>query len=505
MWKVMEMELSLMYDILYTKAAVIHTSIGYCIRVFTSVAIAASFLLFHFSGSKDLRNGVDVIVTYVLLGGALVMETTSLLSALGSSWALSFLCGTRWRWLQHVALCGGRWQRFRRVVVNLRWIYGERTWALRCGNTETIRRSLKKEPRTKCYSYIKDKPHQRSFETEADEEEFLVCCAHTLFHICKYAVVDDSSDDSAGDIQTRDTTLVGELNEEKLYVVMGIELSLMYDILYTKASVIHTWIGYFIRVASPVTITGSVIIFQFSGKYGQNIVDIAITYVLLTGALLLEVISLLRALGSSWTFPFLCAARWNWLKHAALCSGKWHWFRHKIVSLRHLFKVTGINRYCTPSRRLSGSIEQYNMLYFCTRHCTSYSPLLGWLAKLLGQDDWWETFHYSGTVKIPWEVKHDVFKYIKEIGRKDDVNTLGVIRKNWGEETLKLLSRKLVDSPSTYLGAELQEGIIIWHIATELFLTRCKMQESQGRRCSAHSGGYQGTIQLYDVPPSRPP
>ncbi|XP_052153717.1 uncharacterized protein LOC127771818 [Oryza glaberrima] len=383
--------------------------------------------------------------------------------------------------------------------------YGERTWALRCGNTETIRRSLKKEPRTKCYSYIKDKPHQRSFETEADEEEFLVCCAHTLFHICKYAVVDDSSDDSAGDIQTRDTTLVGELNEEKLYVVMGIELSLMYDILYTKASVIHTWIGYFIRVASPVTITGSVIIFQFSGKYGQNIVDIAITYVLLTGALLLEVISLLRALGSSWTFPFLCAARWNWLKHAALCSGKWHWFRHKIVSLRHLFKVTGINRYCTPSRRLSGSIEQYNMLYFCTRHCTSYSPLLGWLAKLLGQDDWWETFHYSGTVKIPWEVKHDVFKYIKEIGRKDDVNTLGVIRKNWGEETLKLLSRKLVDSPSTYLGAELQEGIIIWHIATELFLTRCKMQESQGRRCSAHSGGYQGTIQLYDVPPSRPP
>lgn len=122
MWKVMEMELSLMYDILYTKAAVIHTSIGYCIRVFTSVAIAASFLLFHFSGSKDLRNGVDVVVTYVLLGGALVMETTSLLSALGSSWALSFLCGTRWRWLQHVALCGGRWQRLRRVVVNLRWI-----------------------------------------------------------------------------------------------------------------------------------------------------------------------------------------------------------------------------------------------------------------------------------------------------------------------------------------------------------------------------------------------
>ncbi|XP_015691364.1 uncharacterized protein LOC107303984 [Oryza brachyantha] len=122
MWKVMEMELSLMYDVLYTKAAVIHTSIGYCIRVFSPVAIAASFLLFHFSGSEDLQNGVEVAVTYALLGGALVIETASLLSALGSSWALSFLCGTRWRWLQHKALCGGRWHRLRRLVLNLRWI-----------------------------------------------------------------------------------------------------------------------------------------------------------------------------------------------------------------------------------------------------------------------------------------------------------------------------------------------------------------------------------------------
>ncbi|KAF0891622.1 hypothetical protein E2562_010607 [Oryza meyeriana var. granulata] len=122
MWKVLEMELSLMYEILYTKAAVIHTCIGYCIRAFSPVAIAASLLLFHFSGSKDLQNGVDVTVTYVLLGGALVMETTSLLSTLGSSWTLSFLCGTRWRWLQHAALCSGRWHRLRRAVLNLRRI-----------------------------------------------------------------------------------------------------------------------------------------------------------------------------------------------------------------------------------------------------------------------------------------------------------------------------------------------------------------------------------------------
>lgn len=108
MWKVMEMELSLMYDILYTKAAVIHTSIGYCIRAMSPMTIATSFMLFHFSNSRDGQNTVDIAVTYVLLGGGLLMETMSLLTALGSSWTLAFLCTTRWSWLQHAALCDGR-------------------------------------------------------------------------------------------------------------------------------------------------------------------------------------------------------------------------------------------------------------------------------------------------------------------------------------------------------------------------------------------------------------
>lgn len=37
MWRLVEMELSLLYDILYTKAAVIHTRRGYAIRVFSVV------------------------------------------------------------------------------------------------------------------------------------------------------------------------------------------------------------------------------------------------------------------------------------------------------------------------------------------------------------------------------------------------------------------------------------------------------------------------------------
>uniref|UniRef100_A0A0E0P551 DUF4220 domain-containing protein n=1 Tax=Oryza rufipogon TaxID=4529 RepID=A0A0E0P551_ORYRU len=86
--------------------------VGYIIRIMAPIAIVASLLLFHFNG-KGGHNRIDVIITYVLLGGALVLETRSLLRSLWSTWGLVFLCDTRWSWLRHVALCSGRWHRLR--------------------------------------------------------------------------------------------------------------------------------------------------------------------------------------------------------------------------------------------------------------------------------------------------------------------------------------------------------------------------------------------------------
>lgn len=56
----------------------------------------------------------------------------------------------------------------------------------------------------------------------------------------------------------------------KMWKVIEMELSLMYDILYTKAGVIHSWFGYSIRVLSPVTIFSSFILFIVSGRGGSS-------------------------------------------------------------------------------------------------------------------------------------------------------------------------------------------------------------------------------------------
>jgi hypothetical protein len=115
-FELVELQLSLMYDIFYTKAAVIHTWYGRCFRAISLLGTATAFLLFQFSaGGKD---GVDAAVTYILAGGALILEMASVVRAMGSTWTCDMLRVNRWAWLHnlHVSL-----RRRVRVVQARRW------------------------------------------------------------------------------------------------------------------------------------------------------------------------------------------------------------------------------------------------------------------------------------------------------------------------------------------------------------------------------------------------
>ncbi|CAM0908453.1 unnamed protein product [Alopecurus aequalis] len=184
--------------------------------------------------------------------------------------------------------------------------YGEKTRALMRSNLDTIRGSVLKGD-------------------ELDEES-LVRRAHSLFHICKRAIVDYPviEDDSQG----QDTTnAIGQ--EVRFWNLMETELSLMYDVLYTKAAVIHTWFGYSVRLVSPVVILASFMLFKITSKDTHREVDVVITYVLYSGALFMETTSLLNALGSSWTFAFLSTTRCRWLRYTALCNQRWDRLRNR--------------------------------------------------------------------------------------------------------------------------------------------------------------------------------
>lgn len=344
--------------------------------------------------------------------------------------------------------------------------YGERTWALKSANLGSIRSWLRKKPPAKHYVYPEydkvDLSQSQVFKGDLhEEEEVLLRRAHSVFHVCLRAAVDSALDT---DPDSSDKRLL-RYEWKTMWRLVEMELSLLYDILYTKAAVIHTWSGYTIRVFTLGATVSSFLLFWFNLKPGHNSVDIAITYTLLAGAFFLELTSLLNALGSSWTLAFLYYTRWSWLHHEALCRGRWDRFRHKVVSLRRFLKLNIIASH--ESRRWSGTMGQYNMLGFCSR---GTGGPIGWLMQVLGFEEWWNKKHYSWSIEIPENVKQLMHNHVlHQIHEK--VNTIGVLRKSWGDEALANHA-----DLQWYLGVELSEGILMWHIGTDIFLIRRRKQ-----------------------------
>ncbi|XP_047090396.1 uncharacterized protein LOC124702317 [Lolium rigidum] len=357
--------------------------------------------------------------------------------------------------------------------------YGERTWALWCASFSTLQSSLKVMARETHHQHFHAEHQDQYTDFDDVDAELLLQYAHSLFHICKRGIVDsviDGDSDNPSEVDSATNKIIWNLmdNRARMWTVMEMELSLMYDILYTKASVIHSWFGYCIRVISPLAIVASLVLFQLNRKDGYSQVDVAITYTLLGGALVLETRSLLAALGSSWALAFLCGTRWNWLQHAALCTGRWHRLRRALVSLRR--SPPGKMIMPGSSRRWPGTIGQHNMLRFRTGQVDPTSRWLGDISKMLGLREWWDRRCYSWTIIIPEKVKERA-QAVQRWVLPGDINTMGLLRHKWGESALhEKRYPGLYERLKTYLGVDFHESIIIWHIATDLILAERKQR-----------------------------
>lgn len=350
--------------------------------------------------------------------------------------------------------------------------YAERTCALWLANFSSLERSLKVLARERHQQHLYIEHH---YWFNDQEDELVLQRAHSLFHICKRGIVDSvmevDSDSPTTEVDSEERKIIGDLRGDIKFMwsVMEMELSLMYDILYTKASVTHSWVGYCIRVISPLAIITSLVLFQLSIKDGYSRLDVGITYTLLGGALVLETKSLVGALGSSWALAFLSATRWDWLRHSALCSGRWHRLRSPLISLRRSWPgkmiMTG------TSRRWSGTMGQHNMLRFCAGQVDPMSRRLGNMFKMLGLGEWWDRRYYSCSILVPKKVMERAQAISERVSRYD-INTMGLLRHMWGEAALGDEERypKLFSKLKKWHGVDFHESIITWHIATDLIL-----------------------------------
>uniref|UniRef100_A0A0E0KMH7 DUF4220 domain-containing protein n=1 Tax=Oryza punctata TaxID=4537 RepID=A0A0E0KMH7_ORYPU len=203
--------------------------------------------------------------------------------------------------------------------------------------------------------------------------EDLLLYAHSQFEVCKSALVDSSSAKAKNTSYLRRTIFSDEWEWEKKWTVFQMEVSLLYDIMYTKAGVIHTWYGYSLRVFSPLATAAALLLFHLSRSSTSSVgasaitamnstpvlVDVAITYALLVGAILLDMVSLLSAAGSGWAYAYLVLGtpRHGWLYHAAVHSGMWRRLHRWLEYLRQFV-------HAHDRRKWSGAIGQYNVLQF---------------------------------------------------------------------------------------------------------------------------------------------
>lgn len=111
---------------------------------------------------------------------------------------------------------------------------------------------------------------------------------------------------------------------------------------------------------------------------------------------------------------------------------------------------------------------------------------------MLGFEEWWNREHHSQTARISEYLKEELRLYIHELVREGHVSTQGIVRKKWGEYAIQWKCRKLYKKlTGDLLGVEFQEGIIIWHIATDLYLlddkhTGMEIMEGQAMYESLH-------------------
>ncbi|KAL6596865.1 hypothetical protein ACP70R_046999 [Stipagrostis hirtigluma subsp. patula] len=121
--KIVEMELAIIYDDLYTKAMVLRTWTGSIFRCVVQISTVVAFKLFR-ACDKEGYSGVDVAITYALLMGSICMEFLSILMSMISPWTWAFFRARNFYWLTNMS-----WFVFKAL-----WPEKRRWWSNSIGN-----------------------------------------------------------------------------------------------------------------------------------------------------------------------------------------------------------------------------------------------------------------------------------------------------------------------------------------------------------------------------------
>ncbi|KAF8011051.1 hypothetical protein BT93_J1612 [Corymbia citriodora subsp. variegata] len=233
-----------------------------------------------------------------------------------------------------------------------------------------------------------------------------------------------------------------DMGSGQAFKIVEIELGFMYDLLFTKAPLLNfTWCV--IRWVICLSISCAVLVFfSLQDKKNYPKVDICVTFLLMSVAILLEIYSLLLAISS------------DWIQHWRLQRPRKSTISSAITLLRFI-----------PSQRWSNSVAQFNLLTASIRIRKSIfrHPRFAKLNEVVEKN-----FHISYG-KFNYTIKELIFDRMTEMV----IHLEARVRLNSGLESLKMEARELLkrsncDHLIWSVEMEFDQNVLIWHVATEL-------------------------------------
>uniref|UniRef100_A0A803P6Q1 DUF4220 domain-containing protein n=1 Tax=Cannabis sativa TaxID=3483 RepID=A0A803P6Q1_CANSA len=251
-------------------------------------------------------------------------------------------------------------------------------------------------------------------------------------------------------------------NAIQAFRLVEYELSFMYQVLHTKAVVIHGKFGYSLRVITICSTVLGFVVFHFIGKHSFNNFEIEVTYSLFIVAIVLEAFSAFKLIISDW---FLMAAKGNWV-------------------IRYVPKAI------MQRKRWSGLVSQKDII----THCLTPKIPFNTLKSKRVAKDFVGYFHKYGVLNIVkrflakftyWKtvdnyLKNFIFSELKNKSQKA-INLREAIEtcSERGEAALLHNSSSYIKLKWSIGEFQYAESLLLWHLATQLISNNTEQKRSK--------------------------
>ncbi|KAM7260719.1 hypothetical protein ACFE04_011392 [Oxalis oulophora] len=235
---------------------------------------------------------------------------------------------------------------------------------------------------------------------------------------------------------------------EVAFQLVAAELDFLYDTIYTKRTVLNCPVGAILRAVSFLSSTTALASFIYFIGFGNNesSMDIGISYLLLFGAVALDIYSIIAHCLSNW------AELWV-TQHP-----KWP----------NIF--TSLHRFASSNKQGSRSMAQFNLINFSVNSTTS---MVGAIESFLDTDIVLRKYSYTSWERVNVSLKKLIYsqlvaKCVQYESKKYDYEFLTKLLSYRGDAVLQEKRVIYEDFKWSIVDVEFNHSLLLWHIATDL-------------------------------------